>query len=137
MTGQLLRCITLTLLTGCSPTPEHTDNVPPLTVKNLHTTLVTTPQQHSTLQAHTAQLDNAQTRITGTTITAQLRVTDGPPITLTAPHAEWNAHTQHLTATGTVTASHDAGWLRARSATCDASKQTIFLKGPVESILKL
>ena len=127
----------LLLLTGCTTPPEPASTAPPLTIHELKTTLVSTAQQCSTLEARTAQLSNDQTLLTGTDITAQLNATNTPTITLTAPHAEWHTSSEQLTATGEVTAQHDAGWLRARGATCDTRRQTIFLKGPVESVLSL
>lgn len=133
----LLNSAPLLFLVGCGTSPEPVDSALPLTLHTLKTTLVSEKGRTSTLHVNTAQLDDSQTMLTGTAITAQLAADKAPTITLTAPHAQWDTTSKQLTATGVVTASHDAGWLQAQSATCDTQKQTLFLKGPVESVLRI
>lgn len=125
------------LLTGCSTPPEPVDSLPPLTVNNLKTTVVAAHKKVCSLHADTAQLSHDQTMVAGNAVAVQLTAKDGPSITITAPYAEWHTDSKKLVTTGTVTTSHDAGWLQARGATCDMEKQTFFLKGPVESVIKL
>lgn len=122
------------LLTGCTTTPPDETPREPLVIHDLDTTLVTSAAQTSTLHAHTAHLDENKT-LTGTAVTATLSAMHAPTLTVTAPYAEWHTTTDQLIATGPVTVTHDSGWLQASGGVCNARKQTIFLKGPIESVL--